>query len=199
MNRELLHWRAGAAIVGVAVVIGALQGLLWARTAPGEQFYVQADGQFEGLPTASYHQFTSLAIFVLIALVVAVPMATAVWTWRSIRGTVAVWVLLGANSLGALTAYLIGRVLAAGVDPATIGPTSAASIVIAAPNAGSAMVLIVQPGVAVAVYTFLVAWNGRPNLGRPDLPEEELQPQAPPRAWSGSDPWDAPDTSAQGR
>lgn len=167
MNEELKLWRASAAVIGSLVVLGALQGLLWSRIAPGEQFFVNTDGSFGGLPTESYHQFTSIAIFALISLVVAVASATLTWHWRSVRGTTMALVVVGGNALGALVAYLLGRVLASGVDPASIGNSSAASIVRAAPTVGNAMVIIVQPAIAIAVYTFLVAWNGQPDLERP--------------------------------
>ena len=167
MNQELRLWRSGAVVVGGAVIVGALQGWLWSRIAPGEQFFVNTDGSFGGLPTESYHQFTSIAIFALIGLVVAVAAATLTWHWRSVRGAAMALVVVGANGLGALTAYLLGRVLASGVDPATVGNSSTASIVTAAPVLGNVMVVVVQPAIAIAVYTFLVAWNGQPGLDRP--------------------------------
>lgn len=166
MKAELLRWRSGAAIVSIIAAIGALQGVLWSRIAPGEQFKVYTDGQYLPLPTESYHQFTGIALFALIGVVVAVSLASACWHWRSVRGTSTVLVLAAANGLGALTAYLLGRLLVAGVDPATVGATSSESVVTAAPTLGNAMVLIAQPAVAVAVYTFLVAWSGQPDLGR---------------------------------
>ncbi len=164
MNRELLLWRSSAAIIGVTVILGALQGVLWSLIAPGEQFVVYTDGQYLPLPTESYHQFTSIAIFVLIGVVVGIAVATAVWHWPSVRGSTTVLVVAGANALGAFTAYLLGRVLVSGVDPASVGATGASAIVTAAPSLGSAMVLIAQPAVAVAVYTLLVAWSGRSDL-----------------------------------
>jgi hypothetical protein len=170
VNRELLLWRSSAAIVGVTVILGALQGVLWSLIAPGEQFVVYTDGQYLPLPTESYHQFTSIAIFVLIGAVVAIAVATAVWHWRSIRGLTTVLVVAGANGLGALTAYLVGRAVVSGVDPASIGATRAAAVVTAAPSLGSAMVLIAQPAIAVAAYTLLVAWSGRSDLAVPTPP-----------------------------
>ena len=175
LRGELLLWRAGGIVIGVLAVVGVLQAILWSSIAPGEQFVVYTDGQYLPLPTASYHQFTSIAIFTLIGLVVAVGSATLTWHWRSVRGTVMVLVVAGANAIGALVAYLVGAVLVSGVDPASIGPTSASSLVNAAPTLGNAMVLLIQPGVAVVVYTFLVAWNGRPDLGRVIPPPEPSQ------------------------
>lgn len=164
MNRELLLWRSSAAIVAVTVILGVLQGVLWSAIAPGEQFVVYPNGQYQVLPTESYHQFTSIAIFVLIGVVVALAVATAVWQWRSIRGLATLLVVAGANGLGALAAYAVGGALATGVDPAAVGTSRSGSLVTAAPSLGTALVLLAQPAVAVAVYTFLVAWSGRPDL-----------------------------------
>lgn len=190
-ERELLLWRSGGLIVGVLVIVGALQAVLWSLIAPGEQFIVYPNGQFGALPTESYHQFISIAIFALIGVAVAVPMATLTWHWRSVRGVSTVLVVAGANGLGALTAYLLGRVLAVGVDPASVGPTSLSSVVESAPTLGSALVIIVQPAVAVAVYTFLVAWNGQPDLALAG--REPAAPAGPPapRRPTG-DPWAPP-------
>ncbi len=152
------------------MLLGALQGVLWSLIAPGEQFVVYSNGQYLPLPTESYHQFISIAVFVLIGFVVGLAVATAIWHWRSVRGTTTLLVVACANGLGALTAYLLGHALVSGVDPAAIGATSAASVVTAAPSLGSALVLVAQPAVAVAVYTFLVAWNGWPDLAVPTPP-----------------------------
>ena len=162
-----MHWRAGALITAVLLVAGAVQALLWSRIAPGEQFYVTATGQFGGLPTGSYHQFAAIAIFVLIGIAVAVPAASAAWRWRAIRGPVTALTVAGADLLGALAAYLLGPVFATGIDPASVGAIAAQEIVTAPPTPGDILVIVVQPAVAVAVYTFLAAWNGRPDLSRP--------------------------------
>ena len=55
--------------------------------------------------------------------------------------------------------------MAPGTDPASVGATAADSIVIAPPTTGTILVVLAQPALAAAVYTFLVAWNGRPDLG----------------------------------
>lgn len=166
LRNELLLWRAGGVVIGGLAVIGVLQGLLWSWIAPGEQFKVYSDGQYLPLPTESYHQFTSIAIFALMSAVVSVAAATLGWHWRSMRGTSMLLVIVGANAIGALAAYLVGGVAVSGVDPAAIGATSAESLVTSAPTLGNAMILIVQPALAAAVYTFLVAWNGHSDLGR---------------------------------
>jgi hypothetical protein len=163
---EIRHWRACCAMLAGCVILGVAQAVSWAAIAPGEQFKVFKDGTFLPLPTESTHQYTSVALFTLIALVVGVSVAIAGWSWRSLRGSVMLLAVGAANGLGALTAYLLGRVLTSGVDPSSVGPSAVESVVRAAPALGGVIVIVVQPAVAVALYTFLVAWNGLPDLGR---------------------------------
>jgi hypothetical protein len=162
--------RAGAAMLVGAALIGVLQAWLWSAIAPGEQFQVAADGQAFALPTESFHQFTSIAIFVLIGLVVAVGTSAAAWHRRSLRGATMLGIVVCANVLGALTAYQLGAVLADGVDPTALGPSNAVRIVTAPPVLGNVLVMVIQPAVAAAIYTFLALWNGNADLGRPPRP-----------------------------
>jgi hypothetical protein len=169
LQQELLQWRAGALLAGLAVVAGVAQALVWSRVAPGEPFYVTTSGSYGGLPTGSYHQFAGVAIFVLIGIAVGVTAATAVWRWRSIRGLATAVTVAGVNLLGGLTAYLLAPVFASGVDPSSVGAVPAQTVVTGPPTVGNLLVIVAQPAVAVAVYTFLVAWNGRPDLARHEL------------------------------
>ena len=73
--------------------------------------------------------------------------------------------LVGGSLLGALIAWLVGAWIAPGTDPASVGASDAGSIVVAPPTTGTILVVLAQPAFA-AVYTFLVAWNGHPDLGR---------------------------------
>lgn len=165
LRAEVLYWRAAATVLAVTVAVGVLQAVLWSRIAPGEQYQVTAAGQPIKLPTESFHQFTSIAIFLLLGAVAGVFLATLTWHWRRVRSPVLLVTVVGANALGALTAYLLSRLLAPGVDPTAVGSSAADSLVTAPPTLGNAMVIILQPALAVALYTFLVLWNGRPDLG----------------------------------
>ena len=169
LQQELLQWRAGALLGGLAVVAGVAQALVWSRIAPGEPFYVTTSGSYGGLPTGSYHQFAGVAIFALIGIAVGVTATTGVWRWRSIRGLTTALTVAGVNLLGALTAYLFAPVFAPGVDPASIGAVPAQVVVTGPPTVGNLLVIVAQPAIAIAVYTFLAAWNGRPDLARHQL------------------------------
>jgi hypothetical protein len=172
--RELLRRRAvvsGGVLVGALIVLGVLQGVVWSQIAPGQQAKVYADGAYGSLPTADYHPFTALSLFVLAGIAVGLVAAVATWRVRSIRGAVTLGALVLGAAAGAAVAYGVGLALVSGVDPSTIGATGHELIVVQAPRLATPLVLVAEPAAAAAVYTFLVAWDGRPDLGRGAAPE----------------------------
>jgi hypothetical protein len=158
--------RAVLVVLAVCVVVGVLQGVVWAFTAPGIPYQVLADGRFGGLPTTSTYHFVGVAIFALSGIAIGILLAVGGWQVRSARGWQMLLALVGGSLLGALIAWVVGELLAPGTDPASVGATDAGSIVVAAPSTGTMLVVLAQPAFAAAVYTFLVAWNGHPDLGR---------------------------------
>ena len=158
-------------VLGALLVLGVLQGLLWAAVAPGVPYKVLADGRFGPLPTTSTYYFVAAAIFALSGMVIGIVAAAAAWQVRSARGWQMLVTVVGESLVGATVGWLVGELLAGGVDPATIGPTATDSIVTAPATTGTALVVLAQPALAATVYTFLAAWNGHPTLDRPDLYE----------------------------
>jgi hypothetical protein len=158
-------------VLGALLVLGVLQGLLWAAVAPGVPYKVLADGRFGPLPTTSTYHFVAAAIFALSGMVIGIGAAAAAWQVRSARGWQMLVTVVGGSLVGATVGWLVGELLAGGVDPATIGPTATDSIVTAPATTGTALVVLAQPALAATVYTFLAAWNGHPTLDRPDLYE----------------------------
>ena len=156
----------GGVIVAILAIVGVVQGVLWAWVAPGEQVKVYADGSYGALPTADFHPFVDLALFVLSGIVIGLIAGAAVWQARSIRGVGALLVVVVGSAIGAALAYWIGLAMVTGVDPATVGATGKEQIVVQAPRLSTPLVILAQPALAAAVYTFLAAWNGRPDLGR---------------------------------
>ncbi len=157
---------SGGLIAGALVLLGVVQGVVWSRVAPGQQVKVFADGAYVSLPTADYHPFTALAIFVLAGIAVGLVAAVALWRVRAIRGTATLLALFLGASAGAAVAFGVSLALVGGVDPAAVGATGHESIVIAAPTLATPLVLVGEPAAAVLVYTFLAAWDGRADLGR---------------------------------
>jgi len=163
---ENRQWRMLAGLLLSGVLLGLAQAGLWVRIAPGEVFRIFTDGGYGLLPTASSFRYAAIAMFCLIGLIMGVLQAVGAWAWRSVRGTITlVGEGLGAG-VGALTAYLIGRAMAGGVVPGSVGASPVERIVHAPPVSGSAIVLLVQPAAALVVYTLLAAWSGRADLGR---------------------------------
>ena len=158
--------RAVLVVLAVCVLAGALQGLLWAAFAPGVPYQVLADGRFGALPTTSTYHFVDVAIFALSGIALGVLLAVGAWQVRAARGWHMLLGLVAGSLIGALIAWLLGEWIAPGTDPASVGATAAGSIVTAAPSTGTILVVLAQPAFAAAVYTFLVAWNGHPDLGR---------------------------------
>lgn len=161
--------RALVIVVGVLLVLGVLQGVAWAAVAPGVPYKVLADGRFGALPTTSTYYFVAAAIFALSGMVIGIVVAAAAWQARSARGWQMAVTVVGGSVVGATVGWLVGEALAGGVDPASVGVTAADSIVTAPATTGTWLVVLAQPTLAAAVYTFLAAWNGHPTLDRPDL------------------------------
>lgn len=147
------------------VAAGVVQGLLWCWVAPGQVYKVFADGYYRPLPTTWQYPFVGAALFALAGIVLGAVIAVATWRMRDLRGVLLLVTLVAASLTGALIAWAIG-LLAPGVDPAGVGPAPGDSLVTAAPVTGTVLVVLAQPAVAAAVYTFLAAWSGQPDLGR---------------------------------
>lgn len=156
---------ARGVIAAVALLLGIAQGWVWLSLAPTEQFKVFADGSYLSLPTADYHPFDGLALFVYSGAAIGLILAVASWRIRAIRGAATLLTVLVAAAVGAAVAYAIGLLFAGGVDPSSVGATGHDAVVTAAASLGTPLVVIIEPLLAVAAYTFLAAWDGRPDLG----------------------------------
>jgi hypothetical protein len=156
--------------MAICVIAGVVQGMVWAFVAPGIPYQVLADGRYGGLPTTSTYHFVDVAVFALSGIAIGIVLAVGAWLARAARGWQLLVALVGGSLLGATIAWAIGAWMAPGTDPASVGATGAGSIVIAPPSTGTMLVVLAQPAFAAAVYTFLVAWNGHPDLGRSGAP-----------------------------
>lgn len=158
--------RAVWVVLGICGLIGVVQGAVWALVAPGIPYQVLADGRFGPLPTTSTYHFVDVAIFALSGMVIGIVLAAGSWQVRVARGWQMLLAVVGGSLAGALIGWGIGVLFAPGVDPASVGVSTADSIVTAAPTTGTFLVVLAQPALAAAVYTFLAAWNGHPDLDR---------------------------------
>jgi hypothetical protein len=158
--------RAVWVVLGICGLIGVVQGAGWAIVAPGIPYQVLADGRFGPLPTTSTYHFVDVAVFALSGMVIGIVLAAGSWQVRVARGWQMLLAVVGGSLAGALIGWGIGVLFAPGVDPASVGVSTADSIVTAAPTTGTFLVVLAQPALAAAVYTFLAAWNGHPDLDR---------------------------------
>lgn len=156
-------------LIGVGIA-GVLQGLLWALLAPGVPYKVLADGRYGALPSTTSYHFVALALFCWLGLIVGVLTAVLAWRSRVSRGWPMLLTVVGASFAGALLAWGLGRLVAPGTDPASIGASAADSIVVSAAATGTILAVLAQPAAAALTYTVLVAWNGRPDLSVPATP-----------------------------
>ncbi|WP_420120691.1 DUF2567 domain-containing protein [Nakamurella sp.] len=173
MRRPLLIVLVACSVAGIA------QGLIWAFLAPGMPYKVLADGRYAGLPTTSSYHFVGLALFCWLGIVAGALIAVGAWRFRAARGVRMLLVVTAGSAGSALIAWGLGLLVAPGTDPASVGASAADSIVIAPPSTGTMLGVLAQPAVAALVYTFLVAWNGQPDLDVPRPPAVET-PQTDP-------------------
>lgn len=169
--------RAGGTLFAGLALLGIVQGFVWLAVAPGVAYKIYADGAYLALPTSSYHSFAGLAIFVLSGAAIGLVSAAAAWRVRAVRGTVVLLMLTAANAVGAAVAALIARLPSGAIDPAAVGATGAESIVSGAPILASPLAILAQPLLAALTYTALVAWDGRPGLGRRRMSELAAAPR----------------------
>jgi hypothetical protein len=164
--RARRHRRAARAVIAaVAVLLGVGQAVVWSQIAPGRQVLVYADGSYVNLPTADYHPFDGLALAAFAGAAVGLIVAVAAWRVRAIRGAATLATVAIGTAAGSAVHFALGTLLAGGVDPASVGATGTASIVVAAATMGTPLVMVVEPLLATATYTFLAAWDGRGDLG----------------------------------
>lgn len=154
-------------LIGVAVALGVVQAVVWAILAPVQRVKVYADGSWASLPTSDWHQFDAVAIFVFSGASLGLILAVAAWRIRAVRGVATLLAVLIGAAASAAVAYGLATLLARGIDPASVGATGHESVVEVASGVGTPLAMAIEPLVAVMVYTFLAAWDGRPDLGSP--------------------------------
>lgn len=168
-----------AVIAAVAVLLGVVQAFVWSIVAPGQQVLVYQDGSYVSLPTADFHPFDGLALAAFAGAAIGLIVAVAAWRVRAIRGALTLATVGVGTAVGGAICYLVGPLLAGGVDPASVGATGTSSIVVAGASLGTPLVMVIEPLIAIATYTFLAAWDGRTDLGVARAGTTAPQPQRP--------------------
>ncbi|HEY2725046.1 MAG TPA: DUF2567 domain-containing protein [Pseudonocardiaceae bacterium] len=191
--RTLIRTDLRAALVAlVAVAVAGIPlGVVWSLLAPPEVVAVlsdptQGDGGVLPFVGQSEHRFDGLALFVLIGIGAGIIIGAALWQLRRRRGPVLLLAGVLGSLAGAWIAMRIGVALAGWhyslttptplTSPTPLPPGAAAGTALSrAPVLESYWGLVAQPfGVAIT-YSFAVAWNGTPDLDRPE-PAETGEP-----------------------
>lgn len=164
--------RAGAVIIGVLAVVGALVGVLWQWwSPPGGLGYVVAPGQIQADETENF--IAADGRFALLCVVIGIVTALVVWRMRRTRGPVAAAALVVGGLLGALLTATVGALLGGGSDK---GPTN--TLLPELPlRVHMHGLLLLEAAVAALVYSVSASFAVRDDLGRPE-------PGAPPPAES---------------
>ena len=159
--------RAGAVIVLVLAAIGAALGPLWVWWSPAGPL---------GLVVAPHaiqvdENETFVAVdgrFALLTALVGVLAGLVVWFLRSARGPVAAAALAAGGFAGALCTEGIGRLIDGGTDSAPVN-----TVIRHLPLAVHATALrLLEPLLALLVYSVFTAFAADDELGRPRLESE---------------------------
>ncbi|MFC9897848.1 DUF2567 domain-containing protein [Nocardia sp. NPDC127579] len=156
--------RAALLIAAAVLVLGIVGGVAWGYLAPAEHLLVTQPGRGAPLTGESMHQFDALAIFVCFGAVAGVLTAVAAWRWRTVRGPIMLGGLLFGSLLGGYAMWWFGETVAQWRFPRPVDP-AVGSIIVMAPELGTALALLVQPLVAALVLLFLTAFSASEDLG----------------------------------
>ena len=155
--------RAGAVIVGVLAVLGALLGILWQWWSPPAGLgFVVAPGEIQADETENW--VAADGRFALICAVVGVVAAIVVWRRRSTRGPVAGAALAVGGLIGAALTAGVGALVGGGSDRGKTG-TLLRELPL---RVHMHSLLLLEATMAVLVYTLFVSFAVRDDLGRPE-------------------------------
>ena len=160
--------RAGAVIVGVLAVLGVLLGILWQWWSPPAGLgFVVAPGQIQADETENW--VAADGRFAVICAVVGIAAAIVVWRRRSTRGPVAGAALALGGLIGALLTAGVGALVGGGSDRGKTG-TLLRELPL---RVHMHSLLLLEATMAMLVYSVLVSFAVRDDLGRPEAGAEE--------------------------
>jgi Protein of unknown function (DUF2567) len=158
--------RAGAVIIGILAVVGALLGILWQWwSPPGGLGYVVAPGAIQADETENW--IAADGRFALICAVVGVLAAVVVWRLRRTRGPVVAAALGVGGLIGALLTAWVGSLVGGGSDK---GPAS--TLLHELPlRVRMHGLLLLEAALAVLLYSVFASFAVQDDLGRPESSE----------------------------
>lgn len=176
--------RAGAVLIVVLAAVGAALGPLWIWWSPaGPLGLVVAKSSVQVDETETFAAVDGR--FAVLTGIVGIVAGFVVWSVRNRRGPVLAASLAVGGLVGALCTEGVGRLIDTGTDSAPVN-----TVIRHLPLAVHATALrLLEPLLALLVYSVLTAFAADDDLGRPGAVPDSLQ-HADPSVGGGADPQD---------
>lgn len=152
-------------VLSLVSLLGLPLAWVWAHLAPPQASAVTASGKVVPLLVESYHQFDSLAIFLLLSLALGVLTGFVVWMIRGRRGPVVLIAAVAGSLIAAWLGARMGASFATGLYPAPAAP-KAGDLIVVAPEVSTMWAIVAQPFGAAFIYGVAASWNALDDLGR---------------------------------
>jgi hypothetical protein len=159
-------FRVAGLVFAALVVIGVLLGLIWPGITPRAQGFVYLKHTIVPLETESF--VASDGRFVLLTAPVGIVAGLGAWLHRASRGPVMAAALATGGLLGALLTEVVGRATGGGKTSGALGDGLTLPVTLHARG-----LLLVEPVLALFVYSVGALCAKRDDLGRPGDPEPD--------------------------
>lgn len=162
VNADLLP---AVTILSLVSLLGLPLGWLWSRLAPPQQSMLTARGELSPLLVEGYHEFDSLAIFLLLSLAFGALTGVAVWMVRGRRGPVVLVAAVIGSMIAAWLGIRMGGSLAQSLYPLPPAP-KVGDLITLAPKVSTLWAVVAEPLGTALAYGLATSWNGLDDLGR---------------------------------
>ena len=152
-------------VLSLVALLGVPLGWAWSRLAPATRMRVLPGGDRAPLPMESWHEFTALAVFMLLGLAAGIVVAVTVWFLRARRGPVMLCATVAGSVLCAVFAMRLGTAFGNSFFAIEEAPRTG-DVVDVAPELTTWWIVLAQPLAAALTYGILAVWNNRDDLGR---------------------------------
>jgi hypothetical protein len=164
--------RGGAVVVVVLAATGALLGIVWQWwSPPGPAAFVLPGHAMQPDETEAF--VAADGRYALLTAAVGLLAAGLVWRRRELRGPVAAAALAAGGVAGALLTEVVGRALDGGAASGAVGSVLPHLRI----DVHTHALRLLEPLVAVLVYSLCVAFAAADDLGNPRSVEADGQPQ----------------------
>lgn len=159
LQNSVLGW--SALLAGLAIVVGALAGVLWASSVTLPNWQIQESTSTAVMNERGVVQVASAdVLFVLIGLGVGLGLGLVSWLWFRHLGWPVALIAVGAGLLAAVVCWQIGQLLGPGSEAERIAAADPGSVVPASLQLRALSALAVW-GFAAVTPVLLIASLGR--------------------------------------